>query len=146
MTDESPLPQGPGFGLTFLYYFSGTALMATLLANKSLGLSLDTGIPTQFGVLLGVIGGILGALVNRSTTLEVPLSSQKKFKQQLDTLLAEMGYTEEENSRTDGILVYRRPPLRQLLSGKVYVQLGSKKAAIHSRVTHMRRIKNKLTP
>jgi hypothetical protein len=146
MTDESPLPHGPGFGLTFLYYFSGTALVATLLASKSLGLSLDTGIPTQFGVLLGVIGGILGALVNRSTTLEVPLSSKKKFKQQLDTLLAEMGYTEDETSRTDGILVYRRSSLRQLLSGRVYVQLGPKQAAINSRVTHIRRIKKQLAP
>ncbi len=144
MTDEPTLPQGPGWGLTFLYYFLGTAMVSTLLASKSLGVSLDTGLPSQFGLLLGIIGGILGTLVNRSSMLELPIRNPKKFKQQLDTVLADMGYTEVSDARSDGVLVYGRPLLRQLLSGKVYVQLNPKQAAISSRVSHIRQIKRQL--
>jgi hypothetical protein len=37
MSDKPTLPEGPGFGLTFLYYFSGIALVTTFLAIKTLG-------------------------------------------------------------------------------------------------------------
>ncbi|MGF1570042.1 MAG: hypothetical protein ACFCVD_18560 [Nodosilinea sp.] len=144
-TDDPTLPAGPGFGLTFLYYFSGTALVTTLLAVKTLGIGLETGFPNQFGLLFGAIGGLLGATVNRSTTLELPFSSQKKFRQKLEAVLAEMGYSEDTDVPLEGILVYRRPFLRQLFSGKVYVLLGHKQATLRSRVMHIQRVKRKLS-
>ncbi|TVQ14676.1 MAG: hypothetical protein EA368_00925 [Leptolyngbya sp. DLM2.Bin27] len=142
---EPTLPAGPSFGLTFLYYFCGTALVTTLLAVKSLGIGLDTGIPNQYGIGFGMIGGLLGALVNRSTTLTLPISSQKTFKRELDTALADMGYTEVEDPNwLDGISVYRRPFVRQLLSGRIYVLITDKKAQISSRKLHMGGIKKRL--
>ncbi|NJL45003.1 MAG: hypothetical protein HC922_03160 [Leptolyngbyaceae cyanobacterium SM2_3_12] len=144
MTDEPTLPAGPGFGLTFLYYFCSTALVTTLLAVKTLGIGLDTGIPNQFGLVFGVVGGGLGALLNRSSTVEIPFSNLKKFKPQLDTALAEMGYTEDPSANLDGILVYRRSFLRQLLSGKIYVLLNNHQAQISSRIVHVRRLKGRL--
>jgi hypothetical protein len=53
MTDEPTLPAGPSFGLTFLYYFCGTALVTTLLAVKTLGIGLDTVYPTSTASVWG---------------------------------------------------------------------------------------------
>lgn len=144
MSDEPTLPSGPGFGLTFLYYFSGTALVTALLATKTLGIGLDTGLPNLYGTGFGVVGGLLGALVNRSTTLVLPMSSRKTFKRELDAALAEMGYTEDSDADLGSVLVYRRPFVRQLLSGRVYVLIGEKQAQISSRAIHMGSIKKRL--
>ncbi|MBD1915936.1 MULTISPECIES: hypothetical protein [Cyanophyceae] len=144
MSDEPTMPSGPGFGLTFLYYFSGTALVTALLAVKSLGIGLDTGLPNLYGTLFGTVGGLLGAFVNRSTTLTLPINSRKTFKRELDAALAEMGYTEDTEANLEGILAYRRPFVRQLLSGRVYVLLSEKKAQISSRAVHMGGIKKRL--
>ncbi|MGB3137585.1 MAG: hypothetical protein WBG38_10265 [Nodosilinea sp.] len=145
MSDEPTLPSGPGFGLTFLYYFSGTALVTALLAVKTLGIGLDTGLPNLYGTMFGAVGGLTGAMINRSTTLEVPISSRKTFKRELDAALVEMGYTEDTDAALDnGVLVYRRPFLRQLLSGRVYVLLKESQAQISSRAVHMGGVKKRL--
>lgn len=144
MSDEPTLPSGPGFGLTFLYYFSGTALVTALLATQTLGIGLDTGLPNLYGTLFGAVGGLLGALVNRSTTLELPISSRKTFKRELDAALVEMGYTEDSDANVNPILIYRRPFVRQLLSGRVYVLIGEKQVQISSRAVHMGGIRKRL--
>ncbi|MEA5449924.1 hypothetical protein VB780_15195 [Leptolyngbya sp. CCNP1308] len=144
MTDEPTLPAGPSFGLTFLYYFCGTALVTSLLAVKTLGIGLETGLPNQYGFLFGIVGGLLGASVNRSTNLELPISSRKTFKRELDAALADMGYAEDADANLDGVLVYGRPFFRQLLSGRVYVLLKDKQVQISSRAVHMGGIKKRL--
>ncbi len=144
-TPEAPtLPQGPSFAFTFLYYFCGTSLVTTLLAVKTLGLGLGSGIPNQYGILVGAVGGLLGALVNRSATLEVSSSSGKTFKRELDAALAEMGYTEDTEADFGDILVYRRPFVRQIFSGRVYVLAGEKQAKISTRKIHLGGIKKRL--
>jgi hypothetical protein len=141
---EPTLPAGPSFGFTFLYYFCGTALVTTLLAVKTLGVGLDTGLPNQYGLVMGAVGGLVGALANRSATLEIPINSRKTFKRALDAALGEMGYSEDESASLEGILVYRRPFVRQLLSGRVYVLLSDKTAQISSRKVHMGGIQKRL--
>jgi hypothetical protein len=143
--DDTPeLPPGPGFGATFLYYFLGTALVTTLLATQTLGMTLETGIPTQFGLLVGAVGGLIGAFANRSNTLVVPCPSEKKFNQQLDTVLTDMGYSQDQEASIENVLVYRRPPLRQAFSGKVYVLIQDNQAQIRSRAIHISSIKQRL--
>lgn len=143
--DETPtLPQGPGFGFTFLYYFVGTALITTLMATQTLGLGMETGVPNRFGLLFGVIGGLLGASFNRSSTLTLTCPNQKTFKQQLTNILAEMGYSEVPDARTDGILVFQRSALRQIFSGRVYVLIDGKQAHLSSRTSHLRRLRQQL--
>lgn len=144
MTDEPTLPQGPGTTLTFLYYFSGTALVTTLLAVKVLGVGLDTGIPNQFGVLLGAVGGSLGTYFYRSKIMNIPVAQPKAFWRQVNEVLAEMGYTEDPEAAWEGIRVYRRSPLRQAFSGKIYVQVVGKQAYISSRAMYLRKLKRKL--
>lgn len=138
------LPQGPGFGVAFLYYFVGTALMATLLASKTLGMGLDTGIPSQLGLVVGGVGGVAGGLINRSRTLTLPCSSRKTFLQALNQVLNAMGYSEDPDARTDDVLVYRRSTLSQLFSGKVYLLIDGKQAYLSSRSTQLQAIQRKL--
>lgn len=143
-TPDSPLPKGPGFALTFLYYFSGTALVTTVLAMKTLGVGLETGIPNQFGLLFGAIGGTLGAAVNRSATLELPVKNRAAFVKQLEAALAEMGYSRDPEAGWEGVWIYRRPAIRQLFSGRIYVHVGQKTAVISSRILHIRGLKKRL--
>ena len=144
MSDTPTLPEGPGFGLTFLYYFSGIALVTTLLAIKTLGVGLETGIPNQFGLILGAVGGVLGATFNRSKILNVPFNSKKVFDRKLDAALTAMGYTEDTNASLEDIQVYRRSAVRQLFSGKIYVLVNDQQARISSRASHIRGLRRQL--
>ena len=138
----SELTKGPGFLPTFLYYFSGTALVSTLLAVKALNVGLETGIPNQLGLVAGLFGGALGAYFNRSVVLQVPFKHRKKFFKTLNAALAEMGY--ELALDTDDGAVYQRSPLRQLLSGKVFVQITGQTAVICSRSVHIKALEKRL--
>lgn len=136
------MPKGPGFLPTFLYYFSGTALVTTLLAVKALDVGLNTGIPNQLGLVVGLLGGMVGAYFNRSVTLEVPFKGKKTFLKTLNSALAEMGY--EPTSETNEIAIYQRSRLRQLLSGRVFVQIAGNTATISSRSIHIKGLKKRL--
>ncbi|ASC69344.1 hypothetical protein XM38_002710 [Halomicronema hongdechloris C2206] len=144
MSDQPSLPQGPSFILTFLYYFSGTALITTFLAAKTLGVGLDTGIPNQFGLIFGTVAGLLGAFVYRSVTLEMAITNRQSFLKRLNRALEDMGYQRDPDADEDGVSVYTRPFLRQLFSGKVYVQVRDTQAIISSRAIHIRGIKQRL--
>lgn len=145
MSDEPTLPQGPGWGITFLYYFSGTALVTTLLAMKILNLSLDTGIPNQLGLVAGAFGGVIGAYVNHNNTLEVPYKNRQGFLKRLEPILADMGYSEDPETVSEGFQTYRRPLLRQLFSGRIYVQCLSDRAVIAGRSLQLRALKRRLS-
>ncbi|HEY9737424.1 MAG TPA: hypothetical protein V6D06_14120 [Trichocoleus sp.] len=140
----SRVPQGPGFVPTFLYYFSGTALVTTFLAVQTLGAGLETGIPNQLGLVFGSLGGLIGAYFNRNQVMAVPVTNRKTFLRQLEQLLAEKGYELDDAADLEEVSVYRRPAFRQLFSGRVYVQVESKQAFIASRATHLRWLKKKL--
>ncbi|NJL47760.1 MAG: hypothetical protein HC929_10105, partial [Leptolyngbyaceae cyanobacterium SM2_5_2] len=77
-------------------------------------------------------------------TLLVPCSSPKKIKLQLDALLNDMGYSEDSDASPVGLLVYRRPALRQAFSGKIYLLIKDNQAQIRSRATHLRAIRKRL--
>ncbi len=136
------MTKGPGILPTFLYYFSGTALVSTLLAVKALNVGMDTGIPSQLGLVVGLFGGVVGAFFNRSVVLEVPFKHRKNFLKTLNSALAEMGY--ELAADTDDGAVYERSPLRQLLSGKVFVQISGQTATICSRSIHIKALRKRL--
>ncbi|MBD2260165.1 hypothetical protein [Pseudanabaena sp. FACHB-2040] len=143
-SDEVVVPKGPGFVPTFLYYFSGTALVTTFLAVKILGVGLDTGIPNQFGLLFGIVGGLVGTYFNQGKVLEIPFTSRKTFLREFQQVLDEKGYSQNPDASDDEIRVYQRPVLRQLFSGKIYVHLTEKRAFISSRAAHLRWLKKRL--
>ncbi|MEM8544491.1 MAG: hypothetical protein AAGF66_10960 [Cyanobacteria bacterium P01_H01_bin.119] len=143
----SPPAFGPGFFLTFLYYFSGSTLLASLMAAQSLQIPYGTGIPMQMGAAIGLFGGTIGGYFNRSATLEVPFNGKRKtFLERLNPILDEMGYRRADTveDETGEIWVYQRSLLRQMFSGKIYVQLQANAATITSRAVHLRGLRRQL--
>lgn len=130
---------GPGFLPTFLYYFVSTAVIVTLVAVKGMGMGVDTGIPQQFGILGGLVAGVLGTYINQTTTFSVQFKNKKKFLEELETALNQMGY--EQTSEEDGIRVYERSTFRRAFAGKVYVQLEGNSVTIASRAANIRRLR-----
>jgi hypothetical protein len=143
-SDPAVVPKGPGFVPTFLYYFSGTALVTTFLAVKILGVGLDTGIPNQFGLLFGLAGGLVGTYFNQGKVLEIPFKSRKVFLRELQQVLDEKGYSQNPDASDNEVQVYQRAALRQLFSGRIYVHLTDQQAVISSRAAHLRWLKKRL--
>ena len=141
--EKAQLPTGPGFALTFLYYFSGSVLVATFLAFKSFGYGLSTGLPGQLLLIVGAVGGFMGGFFNHTMILTVPFKSRKQFlKTLVQDTLEPMGY--ELAEEVDDIKVYRRSTLRQLFSGKIYVEMQRDRAVLASRAVHIRYLRKKL--
>ncbi|NEP49641.1 MAG: hypothetical protein F6K65_12850 [Moorea sp. SIO3C2] len=134
---------GPGLLITFLYYFTCTTLITTVFSSQVLRLSLVTGMPYSVGVIFGLIGGLLGTYFNRTVTVSLEFKSKKVFTAALQDTLTEMGF--EETSKLDDFVVYQRPALSNLFSGKVFVQIGKGKANIASRSRNIKRISRKLS-
>ncbi|MBD1868160.1 hypothetical protein H6F95_12775 [Cyanobacteria bacterium FACHB-471] len=133
---------GPGFGVTFLYYFTSTAVLFTLVSSQALGIGMGSGIPQQVGLMGGLAAGLMGAYFNRTTTLSVTFKGKKAFLSNLNNVLGQMGY--QQKSEADDLLVYERSELGKFLSGKVYVQLEPEKATLASRSIQLKRIQKQI--
>lgn len=133
---------GPGFGVTFLYYFTSTAVLFTLVSSQALGTGMGSGIPQQVGLMGGLVAGLMGAYFNRTTTLSVTFKGKKAFLSNLNNVLGQMGY--QQKSEEDDLLVYERSALGKFLSAKVYVQLEPEKATIASRSIQLKRIQKQI--
>lgn len=129
---------GPGFLPTFLYYFTSTAILITLIASKGMGFGMDTGLPQQLGLAGGVIAGGLGAYFNRTTTLSVQFRNRKTFFNELERTLKQLGY--QRTSEDEGLYIYERSNLSKWLSGKIFVQMEGNSATIASRATNIRQL------
>lgn len=136
------LPTGPGFAITSLYYFSGSILVATLLATKTVGIGV-TGVSGELALAVGSIGGLLGGFYNHTKTLELPYTSRKTFVRSLEETLEDLGYSLALES--DGVRVYQRDTIRQLFSGKIYLQCQDGVATLASRAIHIRTLEKRLT-
>jgi len=142
-SSETPrLPTGPGARFTFIYYFSGTALITAFFTAKTLGIGYSTGLPGQVALIGGVIGGTLGVLFNRTESWEMPFSSRKRFTQQLQAAMAEMGYAHIET--VDGVDRYQRSALGRFFSGDIFVQLQDQQAVFVSRISNIRSLRKRL--
>lgn len=143
---------GPGVLPTFLYYFTATAVIVGFVTIRGLHFPADSGVPQIVGSLAGLLAGGLGTYFNRTITMTVPVSSKKKFLNQLESTLSQMGYekTETENE----VLTFERS-LRatakggsagSLSPGKIYVQLEGETATIACRARILRQVKQALEP
>ena len=133
---------GLGFWATFYYYFTGMTLIVAFLASQVLGLSLTQPFPYRYGITIGLIAGLVGAYFNRSMTLSLEFKNKKAFTNTLNTSLSEMGF--EPKSELDDFVVYQRPALRNLFSGKVFVKIENGMATIISRASIIRRLRQKI--
>jgi hypothetical protein len=135
---------GPGFWATFYYYFTGMTLVVAVLASQVLGLSLTQPLPYRYGITLGLVAGLVGAYFNRSVTFSLEFKNKKAFTKTLNKTLSDMGF--EPKSEIDDFVVYQRPALRNIFSGKVFVQIDDGIATIISRASIIRRLRQKIEP
>ncbi|MEO1093516.1 MAG: hypothetical protein AAFX01_01285 [Cyanobacteria bacterium J06638_28] len=140
--ETSELPTGPGVAFTFIYYFSGASLIAALFTAKTLGVGFGNPITGEFALIGGSLAGLVAVFFNRTKTLEIPFTSRKTFLRELETTLAEMGYTLTET--IDGISQYQRSPFQRWFSGDIYVQIREQSAALVSRAVNVRTLKKRL--
>lgn len=129
---------GPSFLSTFIYYFSTTAIVLTIVVSRATGLQIATGIPQQIGALGGALAGLVGVYFNRSVAIVLSFSEKKKFLAELETLLTAMGY--QLQAEGDEVRVYARSGISKWLSGRVFVKFEGQEATIASRAVHMRRL------
>jgi hypothetical protein len=135
---DDTLPTGPGAAFTFIYYFSTAAFITALVAAKTFGVSLTTGLPGEIGLLGGAIGGTLGVVFNRSQTLEVPFTSKKQFRRQMHEAFTAMRYTLA--SREGCLSCYQKPKASRFFAGDIYVQERSSSMVFVSRAGNIRRL------
>ena len=137
---------GPGFASTFLYYFVTTTIIMTAIALRTTGLSLDSGLPQQFGLIVGIVGGLTGGYLNRTTTFSVVSTNPTKLLKSLKQILAEMGYelSEETDLLDENISLYQRSGLRAFLSGNVFLQVEEQQVTVAARSISIKRIQSAL--
>lgn len=139
---DDELPVGPGTSFTFLYYFVTAGVISWLFAARLFGVGLATPLPSEIGLFGGGIAGLLGIIFNRSQLLEVPFTSQKRFRQQLSDVLSGMGYTQ---TATEGsVTQYQKPNASRFFAGDIYVQQRPKSVVFVSRASNIRTIKRRL--
>ncbi|WP_143467750.1 hypothetical protein [Leptolyngbya ohadii] len=134
---------GPGVLPTFLYYFTATAVIVGFVTIKGLHFGADTGVPQVMGTIAGLIAGSLGTYRNRTTTLQLPVQSKKKFMNQLESTLNQMGY--QKTAEEDEVLTFERSA-GTLSPSKIYVQLEGETVTIASRARILRQVKQALEP
>ncbi|NEQ46533.1 MAG: hypothetical protein F6K00_24525 [Leptolyngbya sp. SIOISBB] len=138
---DEELPIGPGTSFTFLYYFVTAGIITWLFAARLFGIGLTTPLPAELGLLGGGIAGLLGILFNRSQTLEVPFTSKKQFRQQLNDVLTGMGYALDT---TEGSVDrYQKPNASRFFAGDIFVQQRGQSAIFVSRASNIRTLKRR---
>lgn len=119
-------------------------LVVAVLASQVLGLSLTQPLPYRYGITLGLVAGLVGAYFNRSVTFSLEFKNKKAFAKTLNKTLSDMGF--EPKSEIDNFVVYQRSALRNIFSGKVFVQIDNGIATIISRASIIRRLRQKIEP
>ncbi len=134
---------GPGFLPTFLYYFSGTALVFAFITAKALGVGFGSGLPQQVGAAGGVAAGLLAGYFYRTTTMTIAFKDKKAknaFVATLDDIMDKLGYRASE-PLDEGVLVYEKPGISKFLSGKVFVEITDSEATLASRAVQVKQLK-----
>lgn len=139
----NPMQYGPGVAATFLYYFTSTAVIFTIVTAQTVGGDLD-GFPKQVGLLGGIVGGLVGTYFNRTTSFSLSQLEGKVTRKQLVKMLETMGYTKIEEDEDDQVTVYERTGMSRFLSGKIFVQNQDKDTLVASRAIHLRALKRLL--
>ncbi|MEM9005822.1 MAG: hypothetical protein AAGE59_20140 [Cyanobacteria bacterium P01_F01_bin.86] len=141
-SETSEMPRGPGAVFTFVYYFSGAALVTVLFTAKTLGVGFGTVITGELALLVGSLSGLLGVFYNRTKTLEIAVTKPKAFTRQMEAALADMGYTLAET--IDDIAVYQRSSFSRLFTGDIYVQKQEGAVVLVSRAANIRTLEKRL--
>jgi hypothetical protein len=134
--------QGPGYGLTFLYYFAITSVIALVLGHQSVGLGWQDPALYNIAVPFALLAGSIGAYVNQNILVTIPTPKKSATMQQLQAFLQTMGYERIEDNAA--VTTYRRSGLAKLLSGRVFVQVEPWQILLSGRATVVHAIEKHL--
>jgi hypothetical protein len=133
-------PELPGISLTFLYYFSTTALVVLLALAQGLGLGFEKAIAYQTSSAIALLVGIVGTVRNRGITRQFSVKNRSDCEPILTQALNEMGFAEQEPWQ-DHIAYY---PIRGWGKGKIFVKWEKRSLTLIGRAHLLRRLQSRL--
>lgn len=139
--------KGPGFGVTFLYYFAMAALIGAIATMELKHVGARSALPYQYGVGFALPFAIINAWTKRSRTLSISVSSASKFQNQLTQTLSALDFepsTDPEVEEGVTYLEYRKEGLASFLAGTIYVAIADQEAVIASRSSIIKKLETKL--
>lgn len=118
----------------------------TAIALRATGLTLESGLPQQFGLALGLFGGVVGGYFNRTATFVVSSTNPAKLVKSLEEILVDMGYgvSEEDDLLDENVSLYQRSGLRAFFSGNVFIQVETHQITVAARSISLKRIQSAL--
>ena len=137
---------GPGFALTFLYYFTLATLIVGIATMEVLHVGARSALPYQYGLAFALPFGLINAWTKRSKTLSVPVNNRGSFNKKLKEVLSELNFELSGDPEfEDGVTyqTFRKSGLAGWLSGEVYVAIARKGAVIASRSTLIKKLESK---
>ncbi len=123
--------QGPGYGLTFLYYFAITAVIGLVLGHQGTGIGWQDPLLYRVAVPFALFAASIGAYINHNTLVTIPTNQQSATAKQLQTILQQRGY--EAIDSDAGVTTYSRSGLSRFLAGQVFVQVEPKQIMLSGR-------------
>ena len=139
--------KGPGFGVTFLYYFALAAMIGAIATIEIKHVSVHSSLPYQIGVAFALPFAVINAWTKRSKTLSVSVNKKNKFERQLIQTLEEFDFMPSADpEQEDGVtyLEFRKEGLASFLAGTIYVAIADKEAVIASRASIIKRLETKI--
>lgn len=133
---------GPGFAVTFLYYFSTTTLIVTFLVAQETHVNFLAPANFQMGIVTGTLVGLVAAYFNHNITIDIEFKKKRTFINKLNQALSQMGL--DEQMQVGDFVVYYKSGLKKFLSGKISIKMEKKSAIIMGRSSQVKQLKRNL--
>lgn len=139
--------KGPGFGVTFLYYFALATLIGAITTMEIKHVGARSSLPYQYGIIFALPFAIINAWTKRSKTLTASVNHKNKFQQKLTRTLADLDFqpsTEPEIEEGVTYVEYRKEGMAGFLAGTIYVAIAENEAVIASRASVIKKLETKI--
>lgn len=138
---------GPGFALTFLYYFALATLIVGIATMEVLHVGAKSALPYQYGIAFALPFGLINAWTKRSKTLSLTVKNRGSFNKKLKAVLSELNFELSGDPEIEDGTTYqtfRKPGVAGWLAGEIYVAIAGNEAVISSRSSLIKKLEPKL--
>lgn len=134
--------QGPGYAVTFLYYFVITAVIGLVLGHQGMEIGWRDPLLYRVAVPFALFAASIGAYINHNTLMTIPTNKQSATAKQLQTILQNRGYEVIDSEL--GVTTYSRAGLSKFLAGQVFVQIEPRQILLSGRAKLLQAIEKQL--
>ena len=134
--------RGPGFAVTFLYYFSTTTLIIAFLVAQKANVNFLSPANFQMGIVVGTLVGLVAAYFNHNITIEFEFKKKHTFTTKLNQALSKMGF--DEQRQVEDFVVYYKSGVKKLFSGKISIKIEKKSARIMGRSSQVKQLRQNI--